>query len=85
MRNIKTILANDNWTLDVAFDDGIERRFDLKPLLDCEAFEPLRNLNVFKTIRNCGYFVEWINEIDLSADTLYLDGVSLRKEGTETV
>ena len=79
MRNINTVRANDDWTIDVAFDDGAERRFDVKPLLDCEAFEPLRNLIAFKTIRNRGYFVEWINEIDLSADTLYLDGVSLEK------
>jgi hypothetical protein len=77
MRNINTVRANDDWTIDVAFDDGVERRFDIKPLLDCEAFDPLRNLNAFKTIRNRGYYVEWINEIDLSADTLYLDGVPL--------
>ena len=79
MRNINTIRANDDWTLDVAFDDGALRRFDAKPLLDCEAFEHLRNLNAFKSIRNCGYFVEWINEVDLSADTLYLDGVSINQ------
>ncbi|MBK5273998.1 MAG: DUF2442 domain-containing protein [Desulfuromonadales bacterium] len=79
MRNIITIHANDDWTIDAAFDDGAERRFDVKPLLDCEAFEPLRNLDTFKTIRNCGYFVEWINKVDLSADTLYLDGASLKR------
>jgi hypothetical protein len=77
MRNIITVSANNDWTIDVAFDDGVERRFDVKPLLDCEAFEPLRNLNAFKSIRNCGYFVEWVNEVDLSADTLYLDGFPL--------
>ena len=30
MRNINTILANDDWTLDIAFDDGAARRFDVK-------------------------------------------------------
>jgi hypothetical protein len=83
MRTIRTILANDDWTLDVAFDDGLKRRFDVKPLLDCEAFKPLQNLNAFQTIRNCGYFVEWMNEIDLSADTLYLDGIPLQQLNTE--
>ena len=78
MRHINTINANYDWTVDATFDDGIERRFDFKPLLDCEAFLPLRNLNVFKTVRNCGYFVEWINEIDISADTLYLEGTEWR-------
>lgn len=75
MRNIATVVANDDWTLDIVFDDGIERRFDCNPLLDCEAFEPLRNLDAFKSLRNCGYFVEWLNDIDLSADALYIEGV----------
>ncbi len=81
MRYINTVHANDDWTIDIIFDDGAERRFDVKPLLDCEAFEPLRNLDAFKTVRNRGYFVEWINEIDLSAETLYLDGMSLGANG----
>ncbi len=80
MRTITGIHANDDWTLDVAFNDGAERRFDVKPLLDCEAFAPLRNIGMFKTIRNGGYFAEWDNEADLSADTLYLEGVSIKQE-----
>jgi hypothetical protein len=31
MRTITTIRANDDWTLDVAFNDGVQRRFDVKP------------------------------------------------------
>ena len=76
MRTITTIRANDDWTLDVTFTDGEERRFDVKPLLTCEAFAALRNLKAFKAIRNGGYFVEWESEADLSADTLYLDGIA---------
>ena len=77
MRTIITIHANDDWTLDVAFNDGAERRFDVKPLLTCEAFKSLHNLKAFKAIRNGGYFVEWESEADLSADTLYLEGISI--------
>jgi hypothetical protein len=80
MRTITSIKANDDWTLDVAFNDGAERRFDVKPLLDLEAFASLRHIGMFKTIRNGGYFVEWESEIDLSADTLYLDGKSIKNQ-----
>ncbi|MBF0407921.1 MAG: DUF2442 domain-containing protein [Candidatus Riflebacteria bacterium] len=75
------IHANDDWTLDVSFTDGTERRFDVKPLLSCEVFKPLRNIGLFKTVRNAGYFVEWANEVDLSADTLYLEGVQTDPQG----
>jgi hypothetical protein len=61
MRRIITEKANDDWTLDVAFNDGVERRFDVRPLLDCEAFADLRNIDIFKSIHNGGYFIEWDN------------------------
>jgi hypothetical protein len=75
MRKITGICANNDWTLDVSFDDGAKRRFDVKPLLEFEAFASLSQLHVFKSVRNGGYFVEWASEADLSADTLYLDGI----------
>jgi hypothetical protein len=78
MRTITQIHANDDLTLDVAFADGAKRRFDIKPLLCCEAFAPLQNIGLFRTIHNGGYFVEWDNDADLSADTLYMEGKPLR-------
>ena len=78
MRTITAICANDDWTLDVSFDDGAERRFDVKPLLSYEVFAPLSQLSAFKAVRNRSYFIEWVNEADLSADTLYLDGVPIK-------
>jgi len=77
MRNIVAIKANDDWTLDVSFEDGAQRRFDLKPLLENEAFTSLQNIGLFKRVHNGGYFVEWDSEADLSADTLYLEGKSI--------
>lgn len=74
MKTIKAICAGNDWTLDITFTDGARRLFDMKPLLECEVFEPLRNIEMFRAVSNGGYFVEWPNEADLSADTLYLDG-----------
>lgn len=74
MRKITTIHTNDDWTLDVSFANGELRRYDIKPLLNAEAFKGLQDLAMFKTARNGGYFVGWENEADLSADTLYLEG-----------
>jgi hypothetical protein len=77
MRIISAISANNDWSLDVSFNDGARRRFDVKPLLDTEAFIELKNIGLFKRVHNGGYFVEWDNEADLSADTLYLEGKSI--------
>jgi hypothetical protein len=76
MKTISTLRANDDWTLDVVFTDGAKRRYDVKSLLECEAFAGLRDIALFKSVRNGGYFIEWANDADLSADTLYLEGAA---------
>lgn len=76
MKTISNLLANDDWTLDVTFTDGVRRKFDVKPLFECEAFSGLHDIAMFKSVRNAGYFIEWANDADLSADTLYLEGVT---------
>jgi len=76
MRTIKRIVPTRQWTLEVTFESGETRVFDTKPLLLLEAFEDLRDIERFLMVRNRGYFIEWDGEIDLSADTLFHDGVS---------
>jgi hypothetical protein len=72
MRTIVAVVPSDDWTLSLEFETGEKKVFDVKPLLECEAFEELRDLKQFHKVKNGGYFVEWENEADLSADTLYL-------------
>ena len=74
MLTIANLTARPDWTLEVAFTDGSRRTFDMKPLLSFEAFEELQDPALFRQVRNQGYFVEWPNGADLSADTLKLAG-----------
>lgn len=74
MRTISQIEAGRDWTLDVMFADGSRRIYDVKPLLETEAFEDLKDIHLFLQVRNAGYFVEWPTGADLSADTLCLEG-----------
>ncbi len=74
MRTISQCEPREDWTLELVFEDGQRRVFDLRPLLDCEAFQGLKDLGLFLAVQNRGYFVEWPNGADLSADTLCLEG-----------
>lgn len=67
---IKELQAEPNWVLFIVADDGRLGRFDVKPYLQYEAFEALRDQNEFVKIINGGYFVEWDCGADLSADTI---------------
>lgn len=74
MRTITRCVALEDWTLDLVFEEGLRRIYDVKPLLECEAFRGLKDLGVFLLVRNHGYFVAWPGGADLSADTLCLEG-----------
>lgn len=76
MKQIIELKANDNLTLKLTFSEGEVKMYDIKPILKCEVFKPLADIATFKQVRNRGYFIEWGDAIDLSADTLYLEGVS---------
>jgi hypothetical protein len=68
--NIAQIQPLDNYLLDIIADDGSEGVFDVKPYLQAEAFEPLKDLTEFQSIHNGKYYVEWACGADLSADTI---------------
>mgnify|MGYP003598447556 CR=1 FL=1 len=67
---IVEIQPQSDWTLAITANNGRMGYFDVKPYLDYEAFEELREHSEFLKISNGGYFVEWECCADLSADTI---------------
>ena len=68
--NITEVVPKDNFTLYIKFQDGREGIFDVKPYLDSEPFDSLKDKSKFERIYNGNYFVEWDCGADLSADTI---------------
>ena len=69
MRIIELTPQTD-WKLMVVADDGRTGMFDVRPYLQYEAFEELKDSNAFTKFTNRGYFVEWECGADLSSDTI---------------
>ena len=81
MKKVVSAKANDDFTLDIKFNDGSFKRFDVKPYLDYPVFQELKDLDYFKNIKIVFGTVHWENEQDIAPETLYLEG----KEIKETV
>ena len=81
MKKVISAKANDDFTLDLQFDDGAEKRFDAKPYADFPAFRQLKNLEYFKNIKIAFGTVQWAHEQDISPETLYLEGEELNEKG----
>lgn len=82
MKKVVSAKANDDFTLDIQFNDGSFKRFDAKPYLDYPVFRELKDLNRFKNIKIVFGTVQWKNQQDISPDTLYLEGKEIKENET---
>ena len=88
---ITSVVPNDDFTLILGFDNGEERRFDVKPLLaKGGVFEPFRTLENFRRVyldeQHCVCWdidpmvdsnIVWENKVDLCPDCCYVDSVPI--------
>jgi hypothetical protein len=77
MNKVTSVRANDEFSLDLQFNDGSLKRFDAKPYLDYEVFRELKDLNYFKQVDLAFGTVQWPHEQDIRPETLNLEGVAL--------
>lgn len=77
MTKLLAAKANDDFTLDLKFDDGGLKRFDMKPYLDYEVFQELKSLEYFKRVSVAFGTVTRPNDQDLAPETLVLESVDL--------
>ena len=71
---VKSVRVLDDYELEVSFENGESRRFDVKPFLGRGMFVQLRDCALFQAAHVIAGSVEWPGGLDLSYDTLYLDG-----------
>ena len=73
VRNARYI---DGYRLLLTFEDGSTRLVDLGPHLDGEIFEPLKDVDYFKTVQVNADIdtIVWENGADMSPDFLYQIG-----------
>jgi hypothetical protein len=75
--HVKSVCALDDFELEVLFENGESRRFDVKPYLERGIFVRLRDHTLFQAARVVAGSVEWPAGLDLSYDTLYLEGKAI--------
>jgi len=73
MHFVKSVSYQSGYKLLLAFEDGVQKLVDLEPHLEGEVFEPLRDLNYFKTVSVNPDLdtIVWDNNADFSPDFLY--------------
>jgi hypothetical protein len=75
MQKVLSVQANNDYTLDLKFDDGSSRRFDMKPYLEYGIFKELKDQSYFKKVGVAFGTVQWPNDQDIGPETLYLESM----------
>jgi len=70
---VSQVQALDGYRLELLFENGERRVFDLKPYLHRGVFVRLQPPAIFRAARVVAGSVEWPGGLDLSYDTLYLE------------
>ena len=71
--HVKNVNALDDYQLELEFENGEQRIFDLTSYLSRGIFVRLQNRALFQAARVVAGSVEWPGGLDLSYDTLYLE------------
>lgn len=80
MRKVIAVKTTDDHSLILKFDNGIVKRFDVKPYLNYGVFRELKNRDYFRNVNIVFGTVQWKNEQDISPETLYIEGEDLEED-----
>ena len=78
---VREVSALEGFRLQLDFENGERRIFDVTPILGKGVFARLRDRALFRAARVVAGSIEWPDEIDLSYDTLYLGSVPISTSG----
>jgi hypothetical protein len=74
---VVNVKPEKDYTLHLWFTNGEEGIFDVKPYLEYEVFQTLKDEKMFNSVRPFIGTIQWANEADLCPDTVYLESVKI--------
>ena len=73
MKEIIEVKPLEDYKLLLTFDNKEKRIKDMKPYLEKGIFQKLKDKNFFNTVQILYGAISWGEEIELCADSLYMD------------
>jgi hypothetical protein len=70
---VTSVMALDDYKLELTFDNGKVGIFSVQPYLDFPVYQPLKQASLFRQAKIVFGTVAWSSDIDMSPDNLYLE------------
>ncbi len=75
--DVISVTPRTDFQLDLEFENGERRRFDMKPLLTMKPWNRIAIPAIFHRVRVDYGTVVWPGEIDVAPETLYIDSIPI--------
>ncbi len=70
---VEEVIYKSDFTIQVKFNDGVVGYFQLNELVEKGIFQELKDLNKFSKVYSTGYSIEWSDELEIDAATIYAE------------
>ena len=67
-----------NYELEITFENGEVKRFDVKPYLQYKDFRKIKNIEIFNTVKVEGLSIAWVDGTDICPDELYNNSYKIK-------
>lgn len=71
------VQAIDDYKLYIKFNNGEEKIYDMKPLLNYKFYQGLKDKERFKKVKPDGISIEWETGEDVAPENLYNDSIPI--------
>lgn len=68
---VKNVVAGEEYTLAITFENGKSGVLDMKPILDFGVFKRIKDVEAFRRVRVAFDTVEWDCGVDLDPEYVY--------------
>jgi hypothetical protein len=69
------VIPRPNFSLVITFNTGETKIYDFTPNFQYEAFQPLKDINLFLKARAAGDAIIWSDEIDIAIERVYEESI----------
>jgi hypothetical protein len=73
---VSQVSPNQDYTIELKFDNGERKVFDVKPYLDKGVFQKLKDFKEFNSVKAFLGSVQWQGGQNFCPDTLYLESIA---------
>lgn len=80
---VKSAKPLEGHKLQIKFNNGEEKIFDLTPYLSMGKFAELRDIRLFNSVTVIFVSIEWANNLDIDPEFLYAHSVAVRPRLTK--